>query len=248
MSVETILDSGLLAYWLGSDLDAGDGNTISAWTDRENGRDMAQATAAKRPTQDDDYSSTGFRAAVFDGTDDFLSVTHSSLDVTTYGLLLAVKQNTAATADTVYQVGSASYCRMTSNSGTVGDFRMQNAGVSTSGASSGSTGINVIAARCQSNKYFQIFNGSGIGFYNAASLTINKSGTHYMGSRGGTLQFLDGGIFAAAVIDLSVCSWIDVLAAQIQMRKDFGLTTYDNLPASGGAGGAANLINGGLVR
>ena len=234
-TLEEHLGAGLLAYWLASDLTAGDGNAVASWTDRVNSIDMAQATASKRPLQIDNYASTGYAAAEFDGTDDSLEADDVSLDVTKFAILMAVKQaSPVAVANTAYCVGNAStFSRIMANSTTIGDFRLQNGSTSSTGAASGSTDINVIAARFQSDGYFWIQNGSGIGSY-GPSLTINSDQEQHLGSRGGTQQYFRGGILAAAFVDLNVCSWHDVLGARVIMRNNFGLTLYDQLPETSG--------------
>ena len=244
-TVEDILSNGLLAYWHASDLTAGDGNPISSWIDRINSLDMTQGTSGKEPTQRNNYSSTGYPAAEFDGVDNFLSVTDASLDVSKFAILASVKQNTAASADTVYASGGATYCRIMANSTTKGDFRIQNGSISTTGAQGSTTGINVVSARCQ-DEIMHILNYEGIGFHIAPG-AINHTSTHYMGARNGTMQFFDGGIFAIAVIDLNVCAWYDVIKAQVQMENDFGLTLLDTLPqASSGGDGGIKSIGGGI--
>ena len=236
-TVEAILGAGLLAYWHADDLTAGDGNAISSWLDRKNSIDMAQATGSKQPTQRDDYASTGYAAAEFDGTDDALSCTDADLDVSKFAILAAVKQNTAAAADTVYAVGGATYCRLMADSTSKGDFRVQNGGVSSIGAQGSTTGVNVVAARCQT-EVIQVHNYEDVGLHITPG-TLNTSDNHFMGARNGTMQYFDGGIFAIAFVDLNVCSWYGVIEAMVQMQNDFGLTLLDTLPQAAEGGGSS---------
>lgn len=234
-TVKEILGDGLKAFWRGADLTAGDGNAIASWIDCENGLAMAQAVGSKQPIHRTDYASSGYPAAEFDGVDDFLSVDDPMLDVTKFAFLCAVKQATAGTADTVYAVGASSYCRMMANSSNIGDFRIQNGSISTSGAASGSSGINVVAGRCQGDGYMWIQNGPATA-QRVGDVTINADSEHFMGARGGTVQFFDGGILAFAFIDLQLVGWYKVVEAAVQMEQDFGLTLHDQLPtAVGGA-------------
>lgn len=245
-TVEAILGSSLLAYWHAADLSVGDGNAIPSWVDRINSLSMAQATGASQPIQRADYATTGYPAAEFDGANDFLSVTDASLDVSKFAFLCAVKQNTAASGDTVYNVGGATdKCRLMANSTTIGDFRLQNVSASTNSAPSGSSGINVVAGRCQGDGYFWIQNGSSVAQRESA-ITINTDAEHFMGCRPGPLQLFDGGIFAFCFVDLDTCSWYDVTKALVQMRNDFGLTIYDQLPAAptGGTAGFTGIGSG----
>ena len=241
-TIEEIFGSSLLAYWHASDLAVGNGNAVSDWPDRKNSISMLQATGGLQPLQIDNYASSGYPAAQFDGTDDYLITTDASLNVTKYAILAAVKQNTAAAADTVYAVGSSGYCRLMANSSTIGDFRLQETSLSTSGAASGSSGINVVAGRCQADGYLWIENGPSVGSL-VGSTTITASATHYMGCRPGPSQYFDGGVFAIAFVDLAECAWYDVIKGLVQMRSDFGLAIYDPLPQApaGGTSGFTGI-------
>lgn len=236
-TVENRLGSGILAYWNAQDSAVGDGNEIASIADRVNGISLAQTISAMRPILRSDFDSTGYPAMDFDGIDDYLTVNNASLNVSKFAFLGAVKQTSAAVADTVYAVGNATYCRMMSNSASIGDFRLQNGGTSTQGALDSSGDINVVAGRCQSDGYFWIDNKSNRGNFTGTTV-INSSSEHFMGSRSGTLQFFHGGIFAFCLVDLNLCAWYDVLAAQVLMRNDFGLPIFENLPQQSSGGGS----------
>lgn len=235
-TIETIFGDSLLAYVNGADLAVGDGNEIATWPGRVNSIDYTQGTVSKQPLQADNYGGTGFTAAQLDGVDDFLTVNDASLDVSKYGFLAAVKQNTAGPSDTVYAVGNASYCRLMCNSATIGDFRVQHQSISTGGAAGSLTGINVVAAVCRS-EFRWIFNDDGLAdSKNDVSMVTDSE--HFMGARGGTTQFFDGGIFAFAFIDLDQCGIGDLLKGFALMRDDFGLPALDMLPSAPAAGNA----------
>ena len=242
-TVEDILGDGLLAYWHAADLTVGDGNQVSAWADRKNSISMAQSSFMFRPTLRTNYSSTGYPAVEFNGSDQFLEASDSSLDVTKFAILFAALQNTAGTSDTVYQVGSSSYCRIMANSTTKGDYRIQNGAQSTTGAGGSSTGINVVRARCQATDILMLKNYRKVGQHSNPTTAQNSSHYHYMGSRGGTMQFFDGGIFAVAFVDLNECSWYGVEEAAVQMENDFGLTLLDTLPQAPSGGGGSSDYN-----
>ncbi len=245
-TVDGIFGDYKLMHWDAADLADGDANDITGWLDRV---ESLGWTINGTPIQNDDYKSTGFRAAELDGVGDYFELSNAIANVSTgVGLIIVHHENVAATSDTLFSwfTSSTDYMRLMLNTATAGDIRIQhrNTSVVNTGGTGARSGICVTVAR------FDIGLVQAMTAYDCTGATITDdlavTNDIFLGAQGTPANYYDGGIFEVILVDLNA-GWPAMLAAATVLRNKYNVTHPDTTPSDcdcpdGGSGGNVIVI------
>tara|TARA_R110000868_G_scaffold189551_1_gene432576 strand:+ start:362 stop:1153 length:792 start_codon:yes stop_codon:yes gene_type:complete len=239
---------------------ATDGGVVAVWSPNASGSvttDAIQTTNTKRPLYRSNYSSSGYAAIEFDGSNDLLTVAHStSFNSSVYDMFLVWTPVAIGSGDTMI------FGKIT-NSGWNDGVSMCHSGALvyagapnysdisiTSVLSNGLKTMAAVKLKAADRSYLAV-RSDNIIFPTRSTLATAPATTSTAVLNIGGPGTAGGGNFTnSAIHELRIYTGEETLSTRLsvyaELAKKWGLTTLSTVPSSGGLIGGGNL-NGGFL-